>query len=78
MPLVAIVALVAMVGALVWAVSRSEAEQALVRLYDLTAEEPTAPPPSPADGVAGFKDLIARSQAEREALTRLLADFPTP
>lgn len=49
-----------------------------MRLYDLTAEEPPAPPPSPADGVAGFKDLIARSQAEREALTRLLADFPTP
>lgn len=60
------------------AANGSEAEKALVRLYDLTAEEPTAPPPSPADGVAGFKDLIARSQAEREALTRLLADFPNP
>ena len=60
------------------AANGSEAEKALVRLYDLTAEEPPAPPPSPADGVAGFKDLIARSQAEREALTRLLADFPTP
>ncbi len=60
------------------AANGSEAEKALVRLYDLTAEEPPAPPPSPADGVAGFRDLIARSQAEREALARLRADFPEP
>jgi len=60
------------------AANGSEAEKALVRLYDLTDAEPPAPPPAPAEGVEGFKNLILRSQAEREALTRLLAEFPEP